>query len=59
MRVIVVIVIYFVSRDMLSFFINDFILYIAIVKRVALIAVNALYKSPLLLRQYCSTSIKR
>ena len=46
---IVVIVMYFVSRVVLSFPISDFILYVAFAKRVVLIVVNALYKSPLLL----------
>ena len=47
---IVIIVTCFVASVMLSFLINDFIiLYIAIVKRVVPVVVNALYKSPLLL----------
>ena len=46
---IAVIVTRFVASDMLSLLINVFHLYIAIVKRVELIFVNALYKSPLLL----------
>ena len=44
---IVIIVTYFVGHVMLSFLINDFILYTAIVKRVVLIAVNALQIPPL------------
>ena len=44
---IVVIVVGFVASVILSLVIN--VLYIAIVKRVVLIFVNALYKSPLLL----------
>ena len=43
---IVVIVMYFVSRVVLSFPISDFILYVAFAKRVVLIVVNALYNSP-------------
>ena len=43
-----VVVVYFVARVMLSLLINVF-MYIATVKRVVLIFVNALYKSPLLL----------
>ena len=46
---IVVIVVCFVASVMPSLSINGFFLYIAIVKRVALIFVNALYKFPLLL----------
>ena len=56
---IVVIVTYFAGRDMLSLFINDFILCVAIIKCVVLIFVHALYKSPLLLllfRFHSSTS---
>ena len=45
---IVVILRYFVASIMLSLLINDFILYVAIVKRVVLIVVQALYKFPLL-----------
>ena len=45
---IVVILRYFVASIMLSLLINDFILYVAIVKHVVLIVVNVLYKSPLL-----------
>ena len=43
---IVVIAMYFIARVTLSLLINDFILYVAIVKRVALIVVNALCKYP-------------
>ena len=43
---IVVIVTYFWARVMLSLLINNFYLHIAVVKRVVLIVVNALYKSP-------------
>ena len=46
---IVVTVMYYVARVVLSLLTNEFILYVATVKHVALIAVNALYKSPLLL----------
>ena len=46
---ILVIVMYFVGRVLLSLLINDSILCVAIVKRVSLIAVNALCKSVLLL----------
>ena len=46
---IVVVVMYFVVRVMLSILINNFVLYVAVVERVVLIAVKALYKPPLLL----------
>ena len=46
---IVVIITCFVSRVMLSLLLNAFYLYIAIVTRVVLIFVDALYKSPLFL----------
>ena len=46
---IVVIVVCFVASVMLSLLIHVFYLYIAIVKRVALIVVNALYKSPIII----------
>ena len=46
---IVVIFMYFVARVMLSLLLMIFIMYVAIVKRVVPIAVNALNKSPLLL----------
>ena len=46
---IVVIVTCFVASVILSLLIDVFYLYIVIVKRVVLIFVNALYKSPLLL----------
>ena len=49
---IVVIITYFFLSVMLSLLINDFVLYIAVVKCVLLIVVNALYKSPLLLLYY-------
>ena len=45
---IVVILRYFIASIMLSLLINDFILYVAIVKHVVLIVVQALYKFPLL-----------
>ena len=45
---IVVIAMYFIARVTLSLLINDFILYVAIVKHVVLIVVQALYKFPLL-----------
>ena len=45
----IVTVVCFVASFMLSLLINVFYLYIAIVNRVVLIFVNALYKSPLLL----------
>ena len=44
----IVILRYFVASIMLSLLINDFILYVAIVKHVVLIVVQALYKFPLL-----------
>ena len=46
---IVVIVVCFIATVMLSLLINVFYLYKAIVNRVVLIFVKALYKSPLLL----------
>ena len=46
---IVVIVTYFVAHVTLSLLINDFILYVAIVKRIVLIVVNAPYKSPIII----------
>ena len=46
---IVVIVVCFVASVMLSFLLNVFYLYIALVKRVVLIFFKALYKSPFLL----------
>ena len=48
----VVIVTYFVGCVMLSLLINNLILYATVVKRVVLIAVNALYKSPLSLLKH-------
>lgn len=44
-----VIITYFTTHVLLSLLINDFTQYAAIVKCIALIAVYALYKSPLLL----------
>ena len=45
----VVIVTYFDTRAILSFLINyDFILYVAVVKRVVLVALNTAFRSPLL-----------
>ena len=44
---IIVIVMYFVARDMLFRLIYDFILHVVVVKSIVLIDVSALYKSPL------------